>query len=600
MAEKLEYYRTLANRMIENDKDRNKAFQGYEDIYHCDARFPKALENLPWFRKVISTDPHDAIEGGTRIMTNVTPRVTVLPLAEDPANREKANEREKVLLWHLKNANRRRSSKVESDVMRSALLYSAVCANVIDLDWQAKAMGWDGKRWKAMRRMGRFQINTFNAKDVHVQRSGQMVERVLLIKRMPAQEVYDTYHTKELRELAEQGLPVVFFDYWDLDIHATWCTPEDNLGELNGDDIVILAPVEHDLPFLPWIALMGGSTLEEQEEHKYHPLLYTVHRTGDWNTQNVVKSLYVSEVIRLSGSPRWVEQGIGEEPTIVDAGGEATVIKVSPTNTLTPAPPPQIDRALVEVDERMAEKTERSTVSRSLLSGAAPSGIAFETYNTMIQSALGALHPAKSLSEQAMAEIFTLMMLWAEYTKNDLTAYSTDKRNAAGKRFEILADEIDPESIYIEVELNTDEPTDRQQRANTATQIIQWGYPKLYALEDMGITDPQSAYKMWWFEKLQEHELNLLMQKDVMMMQTGIQQQAQMQAQAMQMQMQQAMMQQQQPQGPPPQEGPVPGGEGFNPAMGGQSPVTVNPTETYRENVTGQTRGGNPIAGGMP
>ena len=53
---KLDYYRSLATRMVDADKERNKAFQGYEDMYHCDAYFPEELKKLDWFRGVISTD----------------------------------------------------------------------------------------------------------------------------------------------------------------------------------------------------------------------------------------------------------------------------------------------------------------------------------------------------------------------------------------------------------------------------------------------------------------------------------------------------------------------------------------------------------------
>ena len=594
---KLEYYRSLATRMVDADKERNKAFQGYEDMYHCDAYFPEELSKLDWFRGVISTDEHDAIEGGTRILTTTEPKITVLPLSDDLDNKEEANKREHILAWHLKNANRRRSNKVEADVMRSALMYSAVAANVIDLDWQVKnikAMKGNANRWKAMRRMGRFQINTFNPKDVHVQRSGTMVERVLLCQKRKAQEVYDTYGeaASSLKKLAEEGgnkSTVVFYDYWDLEIHATWCEPEQ--AKTSDPEYTILPPTEHKLPFIPWVALMGGSTLEDREEHKYHPMLYSSYRSGDWTTKNIVKSLYVSEVIRNAGAPRYIEQGPGDEPTDVDTGGGMIVAKVSPANTLTPAPPPAIDRALVEVDDRMAAKTEKSTMSSVLLGGQLPSGTAFETLNLMTQTALGALKPAKSLSEQALAEILTTMMLWAHYTKKGITAYGTDKRNDIGAQYEVAWNEIEPEALYIEVELNTDEPTDRQQRANTAGQLVQWGYPKEWALEDLGITDPQKAIEQWYYEKFLEHEINKIMQQDLMDMQAAMQQ-AQQNAQ---MAAQMAMAAQNQP--PP---GAIPGGEGFNPAAGGQSPINVNPSVQTRERVTGETRGGVPLTEGMP
>ncbi|MFA5379505.1 MAG: hypothetical protein WC455_27355 [Dehalococcoidia bacterium] len=599
MPDNLEKYRKLAERMIQADRDRNLAFQGYEDMYHCKASFPNELNALPWFRKVVSTDPHDAIEGGTRIMTSTEPRITVMPLADDIDNKEEANKRERILGWHLKNSNRRRSNKVEADIMRSALMYSAVAANVIDLDWQVKnvgAMGGNDKRWKAMRRLGRFQINTYNPKDVHVQRSGQMVERVLLCQKRSAQEIVDTYGTvpEGVKKLAEEDAAVVFYDYWDLDVHCTWCEPGNTYGRSGSEGFVILPATPHDMPFIPWVALMGGSTLEDKEEHKYHPMLYSVYQAHDWDTQNIVKSLYVSEVIRNAGTPPYVESGPSEETTEVDAAGEMMVAKVPPANQLQALPRPTIDTSLLALDDRLTSKTEKSTMSRVLLGGDLPSGTAFETLNLMTQTALGALKPSKTLSEQALAEILTLMLLWAHYTGEGLEAYGTDKRNDIGAVYKVEADEIDPESLYIEVELNSDEPTDRQQRANTAVQLMQIGYPKEYALQDMGVADPLKAIEQSYYERLLDHEINLKMQQDMAAMQMQMQQVQQAAQMQMQQQQQAQMMaeQQRQAQG-------IPGGEGFNPAMGGQSPINVNSTVQTRERVTGETRGGVPIGEGL-
>jgi hypothetical protein len=299
-------------------------------------------------------------------------------------------------------------------------------------------------------------------------------------------------------------------------------------------------------------------------------------------------------VIRNAGTPPYKETGPSEETTEVDAGGEMMVAKVPPANQLEYLQRPTIDTGLLELDNRLTNKTEKSTMSRVLLGGDLPSGTAFETLNLMTQTALGALKPSKALSEQALAEVLTLMLLWAHYTGTGLDAYGTDKRNDLGVEYRIEADMIDPESIYIEVELNTDEPTDRQQRANTATQLVQWGYPKEYALEDMGVPDPQKAIEQWWYEKFLEHQLNLKMQED----QAAMQMQMAQAQQAMQMQMQQQQQAQMMAEQQAAMQG-IPGGEGFNPAMGGQSPINVNPSVQTRERVRGETRGGMPLAEGL-
>lgn len=590
MPQKFEYYKDLAERMVTQDKVRDRAFMAYQKMFHCEWDLPGELSKVQWIHKVISTDPHDAISAATRVLSTLEPQLTVIPLANDTANKQRANEIEKNLGWQLKSANRRRPASVVADTVQSALMYAAVAAQVVDIDWQIKQLEGDGKdtkRWKAARRYGRFKVNTYNPQDVHVRYSDLMPEAVLLKQEREAKAVMDEFPKAEskLKKLAEDGKKVIYFDYTDYDTRVIWCQPK----EAQGDEIVLMTPREHDLPFLPWVAMMGGSTLENEPEHQYHAMLYSVYQSGQWQTQNSVETLIASDVIANAASPRMIEEGPNTDSAEVNAMEPARPAKVPPGNTLKGAPANQIDPGLVDIAERIGSRIDKSTVSRILMNADVPSGTAYSTLNLATQTAVGALKPYKELAEKALAEIFVLMLLWVEYTEEDLYSYGKD-RTDMGMNYVIEADTISPENLYIDVELTPDVPTDRQQRANTAIMLNQAGlYSKERGMEDMGVTDPVTEMDNIALERLKENALNLIIQQQQAALQMGIQQQQAEIQRAQEMEAQAEAQQYEQMMG---------GGNGYNPGAGGVPPAQMNPYQT-RENVTGQDRMGNPVTEGL-
>lgn len=101
---------------------------------------PKSVAKLKWIHKVVSTDPHDALRAGTRVLSSVEPRIKVHPMGTDEEARALANKTERALSWHFKNASRRRRASILRDVVLSALLYDEVVAQVVYLPGQIEAV----------------------------------------------------------------------------------------------------------------------------------------------------------------------------------------------------------------------------------------------------------------------------------------------------------------------------------------------------------------------------------------------------------------------------------------------------------------------------
>jgi len=427
MVFELEHYQELAEKMIKRDEKRDINNRKYDDMDHVQWMPDKKLTDLWWFRAAPSTDPHDAISAGVRVLSALDEKVTLQPLAANPETKKTANERERVLKWTMAQVNKRRQGSVQRSVVRSSLKYDEVCAQVIDLDYQMKnkeAAGASTKREKAARRFGRFVVNTYHPNEVHVQHSNMMPEAVLLVQEKKAKEVMQEYGKPAagLKDKAENDENVVLYDYMDYEDHVVWTTDKGGGGQNE------LMRDEHDLPFLPWVARVGGDIMESAQEHRRRPILYSVNQSRSWETQNIVKSLMVSEVISYAASPRFKEEGtmpVDSRTTEVDAGDLGTTVQVT---------------------------ISKSTVSNVLQGGDVPSGTAFATLNLATQTAVGALKPAKELAEYALSDIFTLFMLWAEFTQNSISGYGTGKEDF-GNTYEITASEIDPSNIYLNVEL---------------------------------------------------------------------------------------------------------------------------------------------------
>jgi hypothetical protein len=609
---KIEDVKKIADTMIDADRDRDNAFQAYADMYHLRWKLPDELGRVQWIRKFIASDPHDAVASGVRVLSALKPKIKKHPLAPDQENKARANMEERVLAWHLWSADRRRPVSVVSDAVQAALLYNSVALHVSDLENEIevrRSMGQSTKRLEIARRSGRFTIQAFNPMDVHAKRSVYGPECVLLSQKRLASEVVAEWGklAKSVQTMADNGEMVRYFDYWDYDNRAVWVTAD--TAATNAAEIgTILKPTAHELDFLPWVALMGGTDLEHLEHYKYHPMLFPLYFSQSWETLNVTRSLVVSEAISRAASPMFSDEGPNQMEADVNYGDPLKIAKPAPGNTLKALPPAPIDQGLQQIADMISSDVQRSTISRILMGGDIPSGTAYSTLNLATQTAVGALKPAKELAEKALAEMFKIMLAWVVHTNVPLLAYgNVEKSTSYGENMVIQPDEIDLSALYIDVELSPDVPTDRLQRANAASIMVQYGYPREYALEDLGVDDPQQAIRQWYFERYVQQKFDLETQREQQEVQLegqAQQMQIQMQAQQAQMQMQQQQQMAQQPpmqQGGMPPEGmspegmpPEPGqGQGYNPAMGGTPAVmSMPPDQALREMVRQQTFGG--------
>jgi hypothetical protein len=590
---------TLAQTMIDRDKERDSDFIEYENMIHGVWNLP---EGLPaYVGKDVNTLGHDAVYSPTRVLSSLEPDVTLFPLAGNQDTRDRANMIEQMIKWQLWGARKRRHSSIVTEIVQSSIMYHAVAVEMVDLDYQKKlytALKIPSKRFESIRRYGRFAFNVYNPRFVHAQYSQYGVERILVSQIKTAYELYQNYGeaAKALKEDADTVDSIVeYVEYKMIDTEETcvWAEPYNGstakpVGE--EDAIVIIEPTKHKMSYLPWSVRCGGSNLETREKYKYHPVLASVLWFGQWDNINMLDSLKTSKAMATAGAPDAVEEGANpRSDTKVDYDKPFQVAHPSPGNKIVPFPTPQIDQRLLEVSADLRSQAMKSTIPGVLQNQDVPSGMAYATYNLQLQNALSVVKPYQELAERILSDVCELMLLSIHYSKIPMRAYNWNRNDAEGygNEYTIDPEEIYPDGIYFDVKLKADVPSDEMVKLQSVLQAVAGlGMAKEDALERFGVENPSETMNKRFEEQLLENEVNLII--------TGKQAEQQM---AMQQQIAQQQMAMQQAQAAANPQG-VEGAEGMNPANGSAPPAMVNPGAT-REMQTGQTRSGQQAMRGV-
>jgi hypothetical protein len=489
-------YQELAREMIAADTQRDAMFEAMDAMWQADWTLPKAVARLPWVHKVVSTDPHDAVRAGTRTLSSVAPRIKAFA----PGAADDLPERiERALGWHFHQAARRRQADPLRDIVLSALLYDEVVAQVVYLPAQLRALaalGAPNATLSGALRYGPFALLTRNPRGVHVRYSEWMAEAVLLVQAAAARETAALWGAQnEALAALDPAEPVTVYDYMDRAARVVW-------AEADGSVIELIAE-EHGLPFLPWAARVGGTSLHAERAHQRVPLLYSVYHAGQWGTQNVIETLLASEALAYASAPRLKVEGPSDSLQ-VDYGEPARPAYVPPGHALSEMQPPALDESLAFIAGRLGERIAKSTVPRVLQSGDFPAGTPFSTLNLATQAGLKALTPYKRLAEEALAEVFQQMLDWLRHSGAGLEGFGRG-RGDAGRMYTVSAAELAATEVFIEVELTADLPTDRMARINAAAMAVrELGFSRQRALEQIGVDDPLEVIAEREREKLDE------------------------------------------------------------------------------------------------
>ncbi|MGD2026823.1 MAG: hypothetical protein PVI99_03325 [Anaerolineales bacterium] len=435
----LDHYQQVADSMVRREAEKDRMLAAMEALWQARWQLPDEIAGLRWMHKVVSTDPHDALRAGVRVLSGAEPRIRVLPAGLGAGSMASTEETGRALGWLFSQANRRRQASVLRDIVLSALLYDEVVAQVVYLPHQIRAVeaaGGNTRQLRAARRFGAFAVLVRNPRQVFVRYSDWMPEAALFRRVMPAEEVLAFWGKQagavrwQIEAEKTSALPyATVYDYMDGEHRVVWAylhedpsaiLPESGLeGSAQALEIVRQA---HGLGFLPWVARVEGTTLAQTPADQRIPLLYSVYQSGQWETQNILETLLTSEVIAYAAAPRLKVEGATDQVE-VDYGEPGRMAHVPPGHRLKEMSPPGLDASLAQIADRVGQRIDKSTVPRILQTGEFPAGTAFATLNLATQIGLKSLLPYKDLAEKALEGILVQMLDWLALDGRPVLAY---------------------------------------------------------------------------------------------------------------------------------------------------------------------------------
>lgn len=507
--------------------DRNDMYEEIDDALHGVWDLPDSMASIDWAFRAPEPAFAITVNAATRILSDVKPRISITP--PDASLMRVADAQEKGLGWLQNNASRRRNSHIIGDVGASAVKYGEVTAHVTFLPTQIKGIKnakGNTKRWEAMLRRSPFLVEVFHPKSVFPRYSSVGLEEVAMSRKDDPSAIVDMWgeHADELkREMAasiEGGntapQEVTYHVYMSYDWHAVWV----EYGEGDGGKNIEILNEKWNFPFLPWACRIGGTNLEDKPEDQRNPLLKTMYDFDLYDLMSSVRSARVSDIIHNFGSPKKTFSTSGNEsPEIIQEAGEQYE-RIDADDKMEDRVPPQIDAPMKLLYTELQQDHQKATLSDLLLGGEIPSNAAFATINLVTHSALAAIKPVREVIEGAMADISEIMLLWIHYGDETVEGFG---RNDDGQHevYYMHPDDIDPNNIYINVDVDADLPTDRQARAVTGRMLVESGfYSKKEAMEDVGVKDVTQMEEDIYMDRMAEAMLqvdlkNLAFQTDI-------------------------------------------------------------------------------------
>ena len=584
---------TRISRQYTLNQERNDEFAAYDNMVALNYDLPESLANRADIVKFVDPGAHDAEKVAANIYDTYAPRWNVLP--RGPQDKDEAEKMERWLEWQMKRADMHGETEPSRITLLHALRYTRIA---MQLDYLPYWLPKDKKRWnkqqKAAMKRGPFCVVVHHPSTVYYEMGSYGLRWVSTVSVVPAADVIDHWKAyesgdgagakiksaiKQIEQLLEddEEATVVLVDYTDESKRYVACWYSESaditfevLEDTKSMDVIEIVNTENELPFINWSISVGSSD----------SLLATLHKGHLWENTNLAETLKRTAAFRTAFQPKGIETGVGEEIE-VDYTGDVEKIVVPPGKNYQPLAAQSLDPMWNELSAQDRSLAASTTSTSNLTNLSGGSNVQYATVQAIININLTQLVSYKRTWEKAWRELGYLAFQWIKFTGNTEKAYRTTTKNdrvVTGEQIDIGPNEFDEDSLYITVELNANNPTDKMQRVNEIAQLVQVGAPVPWTelLEGIGYGNPEALIERWEDEQVRRAALdNFKKELDA---------QLQMKLREAEMQMQMKLRQSTQ------KESPVPKTQGQVPPTGptGQQPVFP------------QGQGANPAAGGSP
>jgi len=565
----LEDARERVKNLVAEYADRDNMNKSLKQAFNLEkAGLPPDYE---WIKHTVDPSPRNALLGAVRLMTATDPLFAVARDQNEAGTEGVSENVEKVASAMWGQSGRVLGRPCHFDAVLSGLLYGDIhmaivkTADLVEYAKQGEKRGSTARMKKIADRtpyIFRTLDPTFGYPEYDQYGMNSYVSR----EQIRIKDLIGTWGS-----LADEIIPgdkeaweeVTLYDYWDYGQRIVW---------IEQSDTPILH-VEHDLGFIPIIAqVTDGTTMFTKPEERRMPFLYTAWKSGLIERSNLSMTLAYSLAYAMGSMPVNVyeanEPGKQLDINYSEPGGTATI---DSGERVYPLPKNVLDASLAQVMGMTEAKMSESTITRQALGEPPEHALPFQAISLLAQQGRLPLVGVKEMGAWAISDAVTCALMW--FKKDGKKTKIYDKN--AGAAFEIDP-AIIPDAIQLQVELEPQLPIDKLQMANIARMVSEGDAPLAstrWARENfLNIGRSEDMDKEVWEEQWSALAAQQKLFEQTMAIEA---------MKAQRMQMQQELIQQMQGEGQPaPDEQPAAaeqavGGQGFDPAMGGQSPAAA-------------------------
>lgn len=519
----------LIERATEHDKQFIDDCYHYDNMYACKWELPPGLAKDAWTRKRVSPEAKDIIKQGCNLFDTHNPKWDVLPLG--PLDSDNAENKERWIEWQMARANTG-TRKPFRDILKSSMQYDRIAYQLDCLSyWHPNP----DKKTRDRIAQKHYCITVHHPGPIRYGNDGYgllWVAKATVMSAHDVVEAWEAYRDSPKAPSVNAALGQIngwldedddalcgYIDYQDAEKRRVyyWKTSQEVLGELLPEEVEVMFEGDNELGFINWVIMEGtaGSLLE------------SIHRSGAWENQNLLDSLMDTTVIKRGYFPLFIHESSGGKRMKADFSGQEGTIEVERgTESVTPIPPPQIDPAIRELNDRNQVKMQQSSGLQSLSSIDA-ANVQFATIKAIFDMRMTELEPYKVNAEEALAQGAAMMFRWAEVVGAPISGYrrrAGKEGKARGAEIALNPGEFDPAILTIACKLLPNTPSDFQGMINSYGQIkaMNLSIPDEELIEHLDFGDPQqliqayekeqaskTALEAWKQEKMGEVQLKL-------------------------------------------------------------------------------------------
>lgn len=610
MTQKTEYYVNRMNYLLAYHRQSHVKMDAMDAMDHMiwSPTWPGGMIQPTWWRNFPTPKLKNDLNSGTTMFSKVAPQFKLVPLVDNQQMRDHANKIEKALQWQYYLS----CKKITKGVVRNALKFDHVSIQIVYNKEQSKINKLiETNRWDAP---GDFTFILHKPTTVYPVHSSLGLESQLVVKKTSVQDVQAVWgmgnsKLNALEDKEGSGRAFVYlFDWTDHVDRVVLCFPTSDgsaASTLANMPVGLGSPIEvfkdaHNLPFIPWVDVIGSADNDELPEDQHRPLLDTAYEGDQYNNANIIRSAMRSLVLASLTKIAAVTKTQDGEPPEIDRSQALPEVNLEINESYEQLPSPQIDSRLAQLVAEDDAEMGGGTIPGVLADPRIQSGVAFASINHQYDVAESKLDPHITVAEDALAEAAKIMLRFYIHTGDPLTGYAFKQKKAkskgsidlqpdySGGKIEVPSDEIPTDvargdAIYLTAKLTASHPIDQTAKLNGGLLMKQIGYPQEEIFEALDEANPQELIKKLFVEMF----TNAAVQKRLKPLMAEGDAAAQTVVGRAQMKLQQEMMAAQQPQAPqqpmppdmqPPDPSQVPG-----PANGGMSPGQLAPGQMEQQ-----------------